>query len=211
MKRLILMAGLVMATAVCACSGTSGKKAENALAGIFDDGGKVKMKMGDREVEVDSFIFKNYGEKKIYKAMQRDEYVKKVSKPKSAAGFGKKLSQTVWKAYAPRNIFIGEVVVTYYEKGVEVNKDGKSWFYDFAHMSYQGDKAAITATESVLHPGVWEPAVVTINTVGSQGFKFQYIYDCGCPETEIFYMFDYKQKEFNTYKIEDLIVSQKKY
>jgi len=211
MKKLLFLAGLVMAAAVCACSGTSGKKAENALAGIFDDGGKTKIKMGDREVEVDTFVFNNYGEKKIYKAMQRDEYVKKVSKPKSAAGFGKKLSQTVWKAYAPRNIFIGEVVVTYYEKGVEVDKDGNSWFYDFAHMSYQGDKAAITATESVLHPGVWEPAVVSISTIGGSDIKFQYLYDCGCPETEIFYMFDYEQKKFNTYKIQDLIVSQEKY
>jgi hypothetical protein len=102
-------------------------------------------------------------------------------------------------------------LITSLEKGVEVDKDGNSWFYDFAHMSYQGDKAAITATESVLHPGVWEPAVVTINTVGSQGFKFQYIYDCSCPEEEDFYMFGYEQKKFNTYKIEDLIVSQKKY
>ncbi len=211
MKRLILMAGLVMATAVCACSGTSGKKAENALAGVFDDGGKTKIKIGDREVEVDTFIFNNYGEKKIYKAMQRDEYVKKVSKPKSTAGFGRKLSRTVWKAYAPRDIFIGEVIVTCYEKGVEVNKDGKSWFYDFAHMSYKKDKALISATESVLYPGVWEPVAVSVNKVGSPGFKFLYIYDCGSPETEEFYMFGYEQKKFNTYKIEDLIVSQEKY
>lgn len=211
MKKLLLLAGLVMATAVCACSGTSGKKAENALAAIFDDGGKTKIKMGDREVEVDTFIFNNYGEKKIYKAMQRDEYVKKVSKPKSAKEFGKKLSQTVWKAYAPRGIMIGEVVVVCYEKGVEVDKDGKSWFYDFAHMSYKGDKAAISATESVLHPGVWEPVGVSINTVGGSDIEFQYLYDCGCPEEEVFYMFDYKQKKFNTYKIQDLIVSQEKY
>ncbi len=211
MKKMFLLAGLVVVIAMCACSGTSGKKTENALAGIFDDGSKTTIKLGNREVEVDTFIFNNYGEKKIYKAMQRDEYVKKVPKPKNAQNFGKKMSKTIWKAYAPRNIFIGEVVVICYEKGVEVNKDGNSWFYDFDHMSYEGDKAAITATESVLHPGVWEPAAVTINTVGGSDLKFQYLYDCGCPEEESFYMFGYEQKKFNTYKVENLIVNQEKY
>jgi len=64
MKRLLLLAGLVMATAVCACSGTSGKGNESFLERMFDDG-KKEITVNGIVVKVDTFTANHYGENKI--------------------------------------------------------------------------------------------------------------------------------------------------
>jgi hypothetical protein len=195
MKRLFLLVGLIMVATISACSGADRK---------------TKIEIKGQTVEVDTFTARHYGENKIYDALQRDEFVKKVSKPKDAKNFGKKLSLTIWKAFTPEDIFDGEVSVVYYEKGVEIVKNGKSWYYDYAHMSYIGEKNLITGTASVLYPGVWEPAVVSFaQGLYSREIEYWYIYDCGYKDRETFYMFDLQQEKLGIKRLSDLIVDYK--
>jgi len=117
---------------------------------------------------------------------------------------------TVWKAFTPEKKFDGEVTVIYYEKGVEIVKNGKSWYYDYAHMSYIGEKILITGTASVLYPGVWEPAVVSFaQGLYSREIEYWYIYDCGYKDRETFYMFDFQQEKLGIKRLSDLIVDYK--
>ena len=197
MKKILFLTGLVMAAVIVlgACSGSGGKK--------------TKIDVMGETVKVDTFTANHYNLYVINEALKRDKYVQKVTKPSSAKDFGRRLSEITWKAVKPDKKVAGEVTILLYERGLEVVKDGKSWFYDFANISYDGDKNLITATESILYPGVWEPAAVSINTAGGDDIQYWYIYDCGCEEKERFYLSKYDRRKLQIKTIPDLIVSQK--
>lgn len=190
-KMLFLLACLVMVS-VMACSSSDRKK----TAEVWGE-----------KVRVDTFSLSHYHPRTIHIALERDKYVSKVSKPKSASSFGKKLSETVWKAVMEDKTFAGEITIVRYEKGLEVIKDGQSWFYDFEHMSC-GSKALFSAAEVILSPGEWEPVVVSQS---DQDICFRYAYDCGWPDTQEFYMWDYEQKKFGIKGIDDLIISKREF
>lgn len=195
MKHLVLLAGLVMAAAVCSCTSK----------------GKTSLEINGKTVRVDTFTANHYTKFEIGAALARDSVVRKVKKPTSAADFGKKKYAIEWKAVNHKLEANGTVTVIHYEKGVEIVKDGKSWFYDFANFRDDDcQNGCWSAAESVLYPGVWEPTGIIVSSI-AKNLIFSYMYTCKSDKYEVFGFFPYEYEEKNISSIEDLIVGRTEY
>lgn len=206
MRKFLVLAGLVMAAALSSCSQNS------KMAKVEVDG---------KTVEVDSDIVNRVPPPAVEAAIQRRPYLEKIKQPTSAASFGKKMKETVWRAfrYERKGIFFemfeaGKVTVICYQKGIEVIYNGQSWFYEqkyfTEHMLVEDYyDTTITASESILHPGVWEPAHAEVS-IGNDIYM-EYIYDGGA-NVYLWAIFSTSQQElYNIYIPEEMIISEKTY
>lgn len=186
MKKLQLT-GLVMAAVLSACSGGNSK-------------GTTRVKIDDFGwAVVDTFTANHYAKYQIKDALAREEFVGKVTKPTDASSFGKKIAEREWRAFNANLVEKGTVTTVEYERGFEVIKDGKHWFYDIENMD-ESDlqfRMEVGAAESVLHPGVWEP--VWINRTMLNSIAFYFIYRCGWEGIEGFYISEREQAKLKIY------------
>ena len=199
MKKLLFLTGLVMAAVLSACSGGNSK-------------GTTRVKIDDLGwVVVDTFTANHYTQYQIRDALMREEFVSQVTKPTDASSFGKKIAEREWRAFDANLNEKGTVTTVEYEKGYEVIKDGKHWFYDIDHMNQNEIKPSmdIAAAESVLHPGVWEP--VQIRRSMTNDVFFTFIYDCGASKRESFLIWEFEQPKYKIYGPENVRTNEKRY
>ncbi len=169
-------------------------------------------------VELDSFVVNHYNHLSINEALAREQFVSKVQKKQNAADFGKKRFVIKAKTLSQYDVPVGtkgtpngEVSVIHYQKGVEVVRDGKSWFYDFAHFRFDdADTREYIAAESVLHPGVWEP--VETGWGFYHNIELRFVYTCGYEDRmeKVSYSEEIVKKQNIKYD-SDLIISRTKY
>ena len=215
MKKLLYFAGLVMATALScvSCSNKSEKVTVSQSSPTTD----FKTESGET-VELDSFVVNHYNHLSINEALAREQFVSKVQKKQNAADFGKKRFVIKAKTLSQYDVPVGtkgtpngEVSVIHYQKGVEVVRDGKSWFYDFAHFRFDdADTREYIAAESVLHPGVWEP--VETGWGFYHDIELRFVYTCGYEDRmeKVSYSEGIVKKKNIKYD-SDLIISRTKY
>ena len=202
MKKLLFLAGLIMVAALSSCSGNGGKTGESAA-----DASTTKVTIDGISVEVDTFTAKHYAEYIIKDALAREEFVSKVTRPTDASAFGKKKAEAVKRAFNANVEECGTVTIVYYENGLEVIKDGKSWFYDgFPYDEFRSIRT-ISAAESVLHPGQWEP--IHIDFLLTKSWECLYVYDGDYKGKECFYIREYKRNDLKLLEYEDFTISQK--
>lgn len=210
MKKFLLCAGLVMAAA---CMSSCGAKNGGKAGGDDESSCTKTVSINGVEYKIDCYSADNYSTmQQIHGALLREAYLGDVQRPVDASSFGKKTAELEWRAFKnptkdesnPGSLKLtpipaGTVTVIHYERGLEVKKDGKSWFYS-ADWLYEGNKFGdtpqdvfnfwekeertepqISAVESILHPGVWEPATVFISDIVEE-ITFVLRYGSGYPE-----------------------------
>lgn len=197
MRKILLWTVLAVAAVLSACSGGNSK-------------GTTRVKIDDLGwVVVDTFTANHYADYLIRDALMREEFVSKVTKPTDASSFGKKIAEREWRAFDANLNEKGTVTTVEYERGFEVIKDGKHWFYDIENID-ESDlefRMDIGAAESVLHPGVWEPVWIDRTMLNSVAFYF--IYRCGWKDIEGFYISEREQPKFRIYDGGDVRLSTK--
>lgn len=208
MRKLLFLTGLVMAAVFFIACGGNANASTSAPSTTSGDDGKTTVTIDGKKVEVDTFTAKHYNKVYIDGALVREAYICKTTKPLSASSFGKKKAEQVWRAIRINASEVGTVTVVYYEKGVEIIKDGQHWFYDGFQFTERYLRI-LSASESVLHPGVWEPVYAEIDYQGT--FTFTFAYTGGCPDKEFIAFFDYQRQDLGITKIKDLIISTKEY
>lgn len=196
MKKFLFLAGLVMAAVLCSCSNGQSKK------------GEVTLKINGEKITVSSETSERFTEKDIKIAWRRYKHLRdnNIKPPTDASEFGLKLFELYWKAVDRNFEAIGLVTVVHYERGVEVIKDGKSWFYDFKNFVMVSPRLfEFYAMESVMHPGVWEPVVVTREAIDEENyFVFNYSYTGVMGKMELCFVPEEKYKSKGFSIIEDL-------
>ncbi len=240
MKKLLYFAGLVMAAAVVwvlqSCSG----KSPSSTGSAGDE--TVEITIMDGHYTVNRYTAETYsGIQQIRGALMREQNLEGVAQPTDASTFGKKTAEFEWKAFKnptkdknDRSVLdktpvsAGTVKVIHYEKGIEVVKDGKSWFYDAAHLysannigdtpeeiftfwaQKERQDPKISASESILHPGVWEPVVVSFSNILDDEINFHPMY--GQSDATILTPENLAiRNDSQVKKAKELVVSQKLY
>ncbi len=213
MKKLLFLAGLVMAAVLIACGNANANS--SSPAETSGGGSTTTVKIDGKSVEVDTFTAKHYTNDAIAEALVREKFTSKLPKISSASGFGKKKAEVVWRAFAPHGFSIdfveyGRATVVHYEKGIEIIRDGNSWFY--GNIPYDGPSSIfhITAVESVLHPGVWEPAYADLSFGGSD-LELHFLYKGACKEDHWILFYDFQQKKYGINSNSDMQISTKEY
>lgn len=162
--------------------------------------------------DIDTFVINHYHKNRIEKALQRDAAMNNVVFPTDARYLGVKKAEVTWRAFDEdfHHIYrdLGVVTVVHYEHGLEIKKDGQSWYYD--GIEYNEDNLTdISAALSILHRPQWEPALI--------GYKFnhytyEFLYPLGNTVSETVSIIG--EALYDKYKINyktDLIVSNKEY
>lgn len=209
MKRLLFLTGLVMAAVLNICCKGNAKTPTTDLG----DGSTKIVKINGKSVEVDAITAKNFTPTKIGEAIVREKFTSQLPKITNASSLGKKRAEVVWRAIVPRinSEDLGKVSVTYYDKGVQITKDGKSWFY--GGIKYEGLSTLyhVTATESVLHRDVWEPVYVEVAVGNRPDFRYHFLHKGKCKEDHWLLLLAFDREEFNINSISDLQISVKEY
>ena len=127
---------------------------------------KVTVYAGGYACEVDTFAVNHYSKIRINQAIERNDYVQSVNRPSNSSSFGNKKAEVRWRVFsedqkASRLYKIeGEATVVHYEHGIEIIKDGNSWFYD--GFEYNEDNLTdISAAKSIFNE--WEPVKIGYN------------------------------------------------
>ncbi len=163
--------------------------------------------------KVDSYVETHYPETQVKKALQRDIEVQRVIRPTDASNFGVKKAEVQWRAFEKdmqvRHFVreVGKVTVIHYEHGLEIIKDGQSWYYDgFEYDEY--NISSISAGIAILHRPRWEPVLVRFS--GSD-LLFEYLYPIGHTSIESFMISESDLYELGINYITDVVIEEKKY
>lgn len=209
MKKILVLMGMVMASIALMSSCSS--KPNSDTHPVAQD---TEMST------IDADVTKNYSKADIEKAQIREEIIKDFDKPNNASTFGKKICQSQKRLFTFTLSGIKEVGVAtliVYQKGIEIDKDGKSWFYDFANSTerfQQVDYPELnyTAVQSILHKDVWEPAYISSDLgTGTPSFYLRPIYGNFAKDEaqqEIFIFWNYAQGELNVTNTADFTISK---
>ncbi|MBR2457669.1 MAG: hypothetical protein IKB31_11100 [Bacteroidaceae bacterium] len=194
MKKFLFLVGLVMAAALfVSCTGDT-----------------TTVKINGKNVRVSKITAEKFTLDDIERALDRESVVKNLKRPKNASDFGKKKYEIEWKALDRQLNQHGTVLVIHYEKGIEVNKDGKAWFYDFDKFKcVEPEYIDFIAVESVMHPGVWEPASVEIDIMKDLTFSYGYTGKGSEGRFEVFFMPKQVYEAKGITSVKDLIVNKK--
>ena len=204
-----------MAAVLIACSGNASANASSPST-VSGDGSTKTMNINGQTVTIDVFTADHYDEGEIAEALVREKFTSKLPKIANASSFGKKKAEVVWRTFAPHNevgtmlMEYGQATVVHYEKGIEINRDGKSWYY--GDISYDGASSIfhITAVESVLHPGIWEPARAEL-AFGGSDLEFHFLYKGDCREDHWILFYDFQQKKYGINSNADMQISVKEF
>lgn len=163
--------------------------------------------------KVDSYVETHYPKTQVKKALQRDIEVQRVIRPTDASNFGVKKAEVQWRAFEidmqVRHFVreVGKVTVIHYEHGLEIIKDGQSWYYDgFEYDEY--NISSISAGIAILHRPRWEPVLVRFSVAD---LLFEYLYPIGHTSIESSIIAESDLYELGINRIGDLIISAEKY
>lgn len=219
MQKYLLVTGLFIVTFLSSCLGNGGSNGETTT-----DPSKTKVEIDGRYVEVDTFTANHYYKHQIQKAIDREDVVSKVVRPTDASSFGKKKAKVVNRAFNANVEECGTVTIIFYEKGLEIVKDGQSWFYDGENLienplrdSYEYGKRYpdihyirdFGAAESVLHPGIWEP--ILKNYLITNDWECKYAYTGEYTGNDSFYITERQQKQLGLFEYSEWIISKETY
>ena len=198
----LLAVAAVLTLAFGSCSG----KSKSPLSML--ESSTEKFEVDGQSFDVDTAIANHYIEDRIIGALKRKIAQKNKVLPTDASTFGKKIGEVHWRAFEDdmkdENLVreVGEVTVVHYEKGLEIIKDGKSWFYDV----YKYDKAHqfihITAGISILDRERWEP--VYLSTTLNNCYMFEYMYPEDCYGVEFYSFIPSMLRTINVNNISDM-------
>lgn len=150
--------------------------------------GNPKTANGEDSGAVDEYVKTHYPESQVKGAIQREKEVQELVRPSDASSFGKKKAEVRWRALIndrTADHFViedGAVTVVHYEHGLEIIKDGASWYYDGFEYS-ENNIWNIGAGLSILHRPRWEPVNIIFS---STDLRFEYLYPVGHNNSEHF-------------------------
>ena len=199
MKRILLWAGLVVAAVLIACGNTG----VSTPSGTYDE-----------KTEVTDDISTRYTEETIKEARIRETFTSKLPKIQDASSFGKKRAEIVWRAFVAENFGIkesGTVTITYYDEGVQITRNNSSWFYDGIKYDGMSTLYHVTAVESVLHPGVWEPAYLELAIGSRPDLEFHFLYKGTCKEDHWLLLMAFQAKKLKINSNSDMQISVKEF
>lgn len=130
---------------------------------------------------VDKFLLEHYTETHVKQALKRAYAQVNVVRPTDASSFGAKKAEVTWYAYEEdlkADLFVnkvGKVTVIHYENGIEIIKDGNTWFYDGFEFD-EWNMWSITASIAIMDRPRWEPTRIRFSDTGVD-FKYLYMKD----------------------------------
>lgn len=142
---------------------------------------KSSIVVDGKSYSVDKFLLEHDNEIHVKQALKRADAQVNVVRPTDASSFGAKKAEVTWYAYEEdrkANLFVnkvGTVTVVHYENGIEIIKDGNSWFYDGFEFR-EWNMWSITASIAILDRPRWEPTRVNFTDIGVE-FKYLYLKD----------------------------------
>lgn len=142
---------------------------------------KSSIVVDGKSYNVDKFLLEHYTETHVKQALKRGDAQINVVRPTDASTFGAKKAEVTWYAYEEdlkADLFVnkvGTVTVVHYENGLEIIKDGNSWFYDGFEFS-EPNMWRISASIAILDRTRWEPTRIIFSDTGVD-FKYLYMKD----------------------------------
>lgn len=145
---------------LAACSSGNGKSS------LISGAETTTVDVDGQSYEVNKDIVARYTDTQISAALRRNAAAQ--ARPTDASSFGAKKAEVKWRAFdydirkADFISEVGVVTVVHYEHGLEIIKDGTSWFYD----GYQYEKVNImnvAAAPAILDSPRWEPVDIRFN------------------------------------------------
>ena len=201
---LSIVGAIVLAMTFTACSTNNGKGSFLNTTTIDVDG---------KSYSVDKSILEHYTETHVKQALKRADVQKDIMRPADASTFGAKKAEVEWCAFEEdlkADKFakkVGTVTVVHYEDGLEIIKDGQSWFYD--GFSYREENIrSISASLAILDSPRWEPAKIKLTDLG---VEYEYLYLKNYNGWERWIMVSYAREYFGIRDKDDIILSRKKY
>lgn len=166
-----------------------------------------------KSYSVDKFLLEHYTETHVKQALKRADAQVNVVRPTDASSFGAKKAEVTWYAYeedlkADKFVNkVGTVKVVHYENGIEIIKDGNTWFYDGFEFR-EGNMRSITASIAILDRPRWEPTRITF----TEGVDFKYLYMKDYNGlSESWGMTSIAREKFGIKDKDDMILESKKY
>lgn len=171
------------------------------------------VKVNGKMYSVDTFVVNHLTPEGVERAIIRAEALKDVIRPSDASSFGAKKAEVIWYAFEEdmkADLFVrkaGTVTVVHYESGIEIIKDGKSWFYDgfeydICNLRY------ITACIENLERSRWEPAGVITTDIG---VRYEYLCTKDNILSELWLIPNYEREKLGIKSVKDIIVQEKEY
>lgn len=202
----LFFVAFIVAAVISSCAGNGNNDPKTA-----NDDSKVSMKIDGVTAEVDTFTVNHYPDYVIKDALEREEHIKDLVRPTDASTFGQKKAKVVKRAFNANVEEKGVVTIIFYEKGLEIIKEDKSWFYDrFIYDDFfERSIRFVSAAESILHPGVWEP--IWTDYLLTKSWECHYIYDGDYEGRECFYIREYQQNDLVLHEYSEWIVSKEIY
>ena len=204
-----------MAAACVACNGSKASTPPTDSPEAELQKETVTITVDGKSYQLDADVAEKYSTYYLEKALKREEYIKNLKEPTNASSFGRKLQEEVWVVFHSdtQKEIAGRATVILYEKGIEISKDGKTWYYSLDHCRDLPKFFNLSAMESRLHPGVWEPAFVEADPTGTLTYRNIYTNKASVRET---FTINGAQLENRGFRrgidgMADLTISQKKY
>ena len=192
-----IIGGIALVMTFTACS-------NNSKSSIVVDG---------KSYSVDKDILEHYNEIQVGQALKRADAQINVVRPTDASTFGAKKAEVKWRAFEDdlkadnQTKEVGTVTVIHYENGLEIIKDGNSWFYDGFEFD-EWKMWCITASIAILDRPRWEPTRVKLTDIG---VEFEYLYLKDYNGWERWIMTSIAREKFGIKADDDMILEYKKY
>ena len=174
---------------------------------------KSSIVVDGKSYSVDKDILEHNTETHVKQALKRADAQINVVRPTDASTFGAKKAEVKWRAFEydlKADNFtkeVGTVTVIHYENGLEIIKDGNSWFYDGFEFE-EWKMWRITASIAILDKPRWEPTDITFTDCG---VEFEYLYLKNYNGWERWIMVSFAREKFGIKDEDDMILEYKKY
>lgn len=173
---------------------------------------KSSIVVDGKSYSVDKFLLEHYTETHVKQALKRADAQVNVVRPTDASSFGAKKAEVTWYAYEEdlkSDLFVnkvGTVTVVHYENGIEIIKDGNTWFYDGFEFD-EWNMWSITASMAIMDRPRWEPTRIKF----TEGVDFKYLYMKDYNGFESWGMTSIAREKFGIKDKNDMILEYKKY
>jgi len=174
---------------------------------------KSSIVVDGKSYSVDKFLLEHYTETQVEQALKRADAQINVVRPTDASSFGVKKAEVSWRAFEKdlkadnQTKEVGTVTIIHYENGIEIIKDGNTWFYDGFEFR-EWNMWSITASIAILDRPRWEPTRVKFTDIG---VEFEYLYLKDYNGWERWIMSSLAREKFGIKDEDDMILEYKKY
>ena len=174
---------------------------------------KASIMVDGKSNSVDKYLLEHYTETHVEQALKRADAQINVVRPTDASTFGAKKAEVSWRAFEEdlkadnQTKEVGTVTIIHYENGLEIVKDGNSWFYDGFEFR-EPNMWNISASIAILDRPRWEPTHVKFTDIG---VEFEYLYLKDYNGWERWIMVSYAREKYGIKDVDDMILKYKKY